>query len=192
MPVTDKYNAGLTHDEFICSSRRGAKLFISYAREDIEFVRSLRTALDDLGHQSWIDEKGIAPTANWLQRILQAIVECEYLIFVVSPSSVASEVCQLELGHAASLNKDLAPILLHPITTELPGELARFQWSDFSSQERFQQSLSELDAALRRDPEWLAEHARLLTAGDPTAALVRAASRRRGPRGRAMARRRRW
>lgn len=156
-------------------------IFVSYAREDASFAIAFGEALEKLGYQVWIDQKRLTPTADWLRRVLQAIVEAEFFCFVVSPDSVSSEICRLELGHAVSLNKPLVPVLLRPVE-QMPGEMAAYQWADFSVEAAFESSLQQLAAALRRDPEWLATHADLLAAatrwkdrGEPWSELLHGA-----------------
>lgn len=43
-----------------------ADVFISYAREDIEFVRGLHDALGK-ERKIWVDWEGIRPSAEWLR-----------------------------------------------------------------------------------------------------------------------------
>jgi WD40 repeat protein len=138
------------------------KVFISYSRHDVTFVEQLGEALQARGIDAWIDRREITPTADWLQRIVQGIVQSTFFVFAVSPQSVASEVCAVELHHAVELNKPLAPVIL--AEAAVPDVLQAVQWSDFRDPAAFDEALTSLEAALRRDPEWLAMHARLAAA----------------------------
>jgi hypothetical protein len=82
-----------------------ADVFISYAREDIEFVRRLHEALANQGRDTWVDWEGIPPRAEWLAEIRTAIDSAAGFVFVISPDSIASQVCAAELQHAAERNK---------------------------------------------------------------------------------------
>lgn len=160
---------------------RRIKVFISYSRHDAPFVEQLGAALQARGIDAWIDRREITATADWLQRIIQGIVQSTFFIFVVSPQSVASEVCAVELRHAVELNKPLVPVIL--AEAAVPDPLQKVQWSDFRDPAAFGASFNSLEAALRRDPEWLAVHARLAVAAAewqarkrPWAALLHGAS----------------
>jgi hypothetical protein len=69
------------------------EIFLSYARENKDFVRRLYEALSRTGHASWVDWEGIPPSAAWFQEITSAIEAAQAFVFVISPDSVASEVC---------------------------------------------------------------------------------------------------
>ena len=134
------------------------RVFISYAREDTEFVDLLVSALKERSIAAWLDRREIPPAADWLRRIIQGITEATFFIFVVSPHSVVSEICGVELRQAVALNKPLAPIIRH--AAPLPESLGADQWSDFTDGQAFLLAVDRLEAALRHDPEWLATHAR--------------------------------
>ena len=85
--------------------------FISYAREDSDFVAGrLLEALRGRGQQVWLD-LDITGGAKWRERVLRAIEACKALIFVISPASVASEACSQELDNAIALNKKVIPVV---------------------------------------------------------------------------------
>src|SRR5947209_5089856 len=75
-----------------------ADLFISYAREDQDFVRRLHRALSRRGKEGWVDWEGIPPTAAWMAEIRSAIGGADAFVFVLSPDSAESKVCGDELG----------------------------------------------------------------------------------------------
>jgi len=135
------------------------KAFISYARVDSAFVERLSKALAERGVEFWIDQRDIPPAADWLRRIVDGIVKSTFFVFVVSPESVESRVCGVELQQAVGLHKPLVPVLWRK--AEMPEALRSLQWCDFSGTHSFEEGVLKLDAALKHDPEWLAEHARL-------------------------------
>ena len=140
-----------------------ASIFISYSRKDSLFVSRLGADLEAGGYKVWIDRKNIHPTADWLETLLRGIAGSDFFAAVLSPDLLSSDICQVELNHASALRKTFVPILLRG-SGPLPQELARFQWVDFTDSLRFDASLAELSAALNQDPEWRANHTRLLTA----------------------------
>ena len=50
--------------------------FISYAREDTDFVRRLHEGLDERGHSAWVDWEGIPPSPEWMREIHAAERTC--------------------------------------------------------------------------------------------------------------------
>ena len=85
------------------------KVFISYSRKDNTFVRRLYDALRERGRKVWVDWEGIPPTDKWLVKIHSAIDEADAFLFVISPDSVSSDVCDIELNHAIKQHKRLVP-----------------------------------------------------------------------------------
>src|SRR4051794_10896550 len=84
--------------------------FLSYAREDSQFVIDrLRSALSAHGHIVWVDVD-IPGGANWRERVKRGIEACKALIFVISPDSVASKECRQELEDTILLNKLIIPV----------------------------------------------------------------------------------
>ena len=49
------------------------------------------------------------PTADWLAEIYRGIEATNPFLFVISPDSVASGVCTLEIEHAVKHNNRLVP-----------------------------------------------------------------------------------
>ena len=88
-----------------------SKLFISYSRVDLAFANELVTALEQSADfQILIDRIGIGHGEAWRERLGRLIVECDTLLFVLSPDSVASEVCAWEIGEARRLSKRIIPV----------------------------------------------------------------------------------
>src|SRR5262245_25353910 len=93
------------------------------------------------------------------------IAAADVMIFIVSPDSAASKVCDEEIAYARNLGKRIIPILRRPIDfAKAPPRLAalnvkiRFQEdADLG----FDASLAELCAALDVDVDWHREARRL-------------------------------
>src|SRR6266487_1121314 len=88
-----------------------ADIFISYSREDRIFVEKLYETLLIFDVTAWIDLKDIPPTAEFMQEIYLGIESANNFLFIVSPKSVTSEICNLEVAHAIENNKRVIPIL---------------------------------------------------------------------------------
>src|SRR5215510_8524017 len=87
------------------------QVFISYAREDNEFVRRIYDLLVETERDAWVDWEDIPLTADWLEEAYAGIEGANTFIFVISPASVRSGPCTLELEHALQSNKRLIPLL---------------------------------------------------------------------------------
>ena len=110
------------------------EIFISYSRQDLNFVRQLKASLNQSGIDPWIDFEDIWPLAKWEDELLIAIQSCHDFIFVISESSCASKYCEMELTEALKLNKRIIPISPSPINASLvPLALRGIQWINFSN-----------------------------------------------------------
>ena len=86
---------------------RPQEVFISYSRKDKEFVRRLDEVLKRRDREAWVDWEGIPPGDKWEKTIYGAIEASHTFIFVLTPDSIASEICGKEIAHAAANNKRL-------------------------------------------------------------------------------------
>lgn len=71
------------------------KVFISYSRVHVAFAEKLRSALVGRGFEAYLDKEDILAGERWRARIDGLILAADAIVFVMSPSSVASEICQL-------------------------------------------------------------------------------------------------
>lgn len=88
-------------------------VFISYSRLDKEFVGQLRNALVAESQDVWIDWEDIPPSRSWWDEIKKGIEGTNNFIIVLSPHSVASPVCHMEIEYARTLKKRIIPVLHH-------------------------------------------------------------------------------
>ncbi|GAC1467257.1 MAG: hypothetical protein PVS3B3_25970 [Ktedonobacteraceae bacterium] len=107
------------------------KLFISYSRDDKNFVYELVEKLrNEAGHYVWIDRE-ILGGQHWWDGILDNIETCECFILVLTPRYTASVNCDAELKYAFALNKEILPIRLKPCT--IPETLQTIQYINADS-----------------------------------------------------------
>ena len=138
-------------------------VFISYAREDKEFVGRLHRALERRQHSSWVDWEGIPPTAEWLSEIYGAIDAAEAYVFVLTPDSVASEVCGKELQHAIEQNKRLIPLVVREADSQaIPEPIRRLNWIFARDEDDFEAGMNTLIEAIDTDLDRVKAHTRLL------------------------------
>lgn len=121
------------------------EIFISYSRQNLDFVRQIREGFNKAGIDPWLDLEDIRPASQWQQEILIAVQACHNFIFILSPASCASEYCQWELQHALMHNKRIIPILAKPCDfNTIPYALRELNWLSFDKFEEGMQLLLEL------------------------------------------------
>lgn len=86
-------------------------VFISYSRLDREFVGKLREALLANEQEVWIDWEAIPPSQAWWSEIQKGIARANNFVVVLSPNSMASPICQMEIETARHLKKRIIPVL---------------------------------------------------------------------------------
>jgi WD40 repeat protein len=140
-----------------------ADIFISYAREDQDFVRRLQDALEAHNRKTWIDWKDIPLTAKWKEEVFSAIDQADSYAAVISPDFIDSKPCQEELDHAAHDNKRMVPLWHRDVADEeVPSDLAAHQYVFLRESDDFEDSFERLLKALDTDLEWVRFHTRLL------------------------------
>ncbi|MDJ0739579.1 MAG: TIR domain-containing protein [Gammaproteobacteria bacterium] len=139
-----------------------SKVFISYSRVDLAFTNELADALEASGDfDILIDRVGIGHGEAWRERLRRLIVECDTLVFVLSPDSVASDVCAWEIGEARRLSKRIIPVLWRAVDfSRVPDDLGAINAVPFDG-EHAVSGLPKLVSALNSDLAWLREHTRL-------------------------------
>lgn len=95
-----------------------AHVFISYSRKDAEFTEDLLAALEQHSFDVWLDREDIPKGAKWWQEICTGIESAEAFVFVISPDSLSSEVCNDEIKHATRHNKRIVPILRRDVNDQ--------------------------------------------------------------------------
>jgi WD40 repeat protein len=143
---------------------RPQEVFISYSRKDKEFVRQLDEELRRRDREAWVDWEGIPPGDTWEKTIYGAIESTHTFIFVLTPDSIASEVCGKEAAHAAANNKRLVPIVHRDIAADrVPKSLRELNWIFCRDSDDFAEATDTLIRAMDTDLKWVRAHTRLLT-----------------------------
>ncbi len=143
---------------------RPEEIFISYSRKDKEFVRRLHEALSRRDREAWVDWEDIRPTEEWMQAIYAAIEGADTFVFVLTPDSIASDVCGREIAHAGAHNKRMVPIVAQDVNADaVPEALAKLNWIFFRESDDFEKAADTLIGALDTDLNWVHAHTRLLT-----------------------------
>ena len=136
--------------------------FISYSRKNKVFVQQLAEAFQQAERDIWIDREGIAHGSDWWNEIEEGIQDSNCFIFIITPESIASEICDRELQHAIDFNKRLIPILRTDITGKIPDDLAKLDWIFFRDSENFEDAFSQLLDTIDSDLDRAKQHTKLL------------------------------
>jgi WD40 repeat protein len=139
-----------------------AKLFVSYSRKDSIAARKLIEAFKSMDQEVWVDWEAIPPAVDWLEQIFRGIEEADAFIFMLSPDSVASEVCKVEVGRAVLNNKRIIPIVLRDVNPrDTLEEIRKLNWTYIRESDSFEEGLAKVKTAIELDLDWLEEHRRL-------------------------------
>lgn len=123
------------------SSGTPVSVFISYSREDSSFVDRLEADLQARTFHTWVDRRRLEGGQDWLDKIQDAIEQCDVLLVVLSPPAVASEYVRMEYRQAR-LEKKLVIPLDYKACEKVPMDLNHIQWVNFRGE--YEQGLNEI------------------------------------------------
>ena len=104
-------------------------VLLSYSRDDLNFADQLEAALQSHKYDVAIDRQGISGGENWKARLGGLIRDADTVIFVLSPSSAASELCKWEVEEASRLGKRIIPVPCRPLgDTTVPPQLSALEY----------------------------------------------------------------
>jgi len=141
------------------------RIFVSYSRKDSAPARKLINAFAEMGYDVWVDWEDIPPAARWMDKIEEGIEKSDAFIFLISPDSIKSEVCNVELDHAADpkYNKRIIPIVLRDVPAKKTNNnIRQLNWIFMREEDDFEVGLKKFRDALELDFSWVAEHNKLL------------------------------
>jgi hypothetical protein len=127
-------------------SKRGY-VYVSYSREDGNFVDRLSKDLRAAGIEVWRDIEQISPGADWREALRKGIEGAEHYLYVASAHSIASPWVDHELGEFVRTGRRTIPLILDDVgLSELPDPLRGMQAISF--RDDYRRSLAELVASL--------------------------------------------
>lgn len=141
---------------------RKTRVFLSYSRKDIAFADRLVAALEARDIEVLIDRRDLPDFEDWKRELEDFIRASDTVVFVVSPHSLNSPVCQWELDQVATQNKRLAPVVLAKVPDDrIPESISRLNYIPFDPPNDFEIQAGRLAKALSTDIGWIREHTRL-------------------------------
>lgn len=140
-----------------------SQIFISYSRKDLAIAEKIIDALGDDDLEPWIDWKSIPKGETFEGEIKQGIEKAQVFLFLVSPDSVQSYWCNMEIEHAVNNGKRILPIVVRDTDVQfIHLEISRRNWILCrDEQDDFNKAIEETRNTIRTDYEWLKFHTRL-------------------------------
>jgi hypothetical protein len=143
-------------------------IFISYSRRDLDFAQRIVDALSEQHLDTWVDWKSIPKGEDWEQEIYRGIEQADAFLFLISPDSVKSQMCNKEIAHAIRNNKRILPILLREAKTgefserNIRTEIERLNWIFCrEGQDDFARAIETARTTIRTDYDWVRFHTML-------------------------------
>jgi nucleoside 2-deoxyribosyltransferase len=87
------------------------KIFISYAHQDVEWVRQFANRLADHRINVWLDSQSVVPGERFDQAIESGLRNSDVLVAVLAENYQASPNVLFELGAALGMHKPVIPIV---------------------------------------------------------------------------------
>lgn len=120
-----------------------ARLFVSHSSVNNAAAVALGKWLSEQGFDDvFLDidpDRGLVPGERWQEALKVATDRCEAVLFLVSPSWLASRWCLAEFLLAKSLHKRIFGLIIEPVPIErLPPEMtAEWQLCELVGEDRF-------------------------------------------------------
>ena len=134
-------------------------VFLSHSSKDKRFVRNLAAKLEQARIRVWLDEAELKIGQSLIERLREAIDSVDFLIVVLSKSSITSSWVQKEIEIAMNQEIKNRRIKVLPILkeyVELPGFLEGKLYIDFSHQSMRFKSTQKLIEHILTYERWLA------------------------------------
>lgn len=134
--------------------------FISYSRKDKDIASRIFQALKDKDLEIWIDWEDIPKGEEWEQEINRGIEGAEAFLYLTSPDSIKSKVCNQELEYAIANNKRILPVIIRdPEPGTVQDIVSKLNWIFCrDEQDDFSRAITEILEAFHTDYKWLKYH----------------------------------
>jgi hypothetical protein len=126
-------------------------IFISYARGDRSAVEVLARDLERTHQRVWMDDE-LTGGQRWWDTIIGQIRACDLFVFALSPESLKSRACRLELEYALALQRPLLPVQIRDVAiSTAPHAVADTQIVDYRERTP-ESSIALVSAVMHRPP----------------------------------------
>ena len=156
-------------------------LFISYSRDDREFVKQLYAAAKEREKEAWVDWQDIEIGEKFWDEIKKGIDGANSFVFVITPTSIEKaaekeQYCQREIDYAVNQGKRIIPLVWrdkflkderveHRLKNNIPTHrsLIEINWLEFS-ENNFSQCFDKLLMTASKDFTYVEIHTKLTIA----------------------------
>lgn len=124
-----------------------SSVFLCHSHADKEFAKLLAADLRASGHSVWIDEAEINVGDSLIEKIREGLDQVDYVAAILSSASTESEWVKKELEIASNREIEEKRVIVLPLLVEsvpLPGFLKGKFYADFTTEERYIESLQRL------------------------------------------------
>src|SRR5262247_2921516 len=94
------------------------KVFLSYSRLDLPLAERLRDQLIASGFEAYLDKHDILPGEPWQERLAKLIEISDTVVFLISPDSISSQICDWEVNEAERLSKRILPVIVRGVEAD--------------------------------------------------------------------------
>lgn len=136
------------------------KVFVHYSSADIEFADWLVAELTKLGYLTLSDRRDIEINHEvWIERLQDLVLDCDAIVFVVSPHSIRSDISSWVIDEAKGLGKRIVPLVLDPtVASSIPKQLAGLEAVPFYSNTDASDAMDSLAHVLDSNSSWSRQH----------------------------------
>ncbi len=119
------------------------QVFLSYARTDgAGAATRLREELSRSGFTVWQDTENMQGGQAWKEQLRTALRQVDAVLVLLTPSAVSSKYVTWEWEMAQMVEKPVIPLLI--IACDIPDELGRLHYHDFSAESGYTLGLMSL------------------------------------------------
>jgi hypothetical protein len=151
--ITTLVQCALELDEEDVIHHKYEGVFLSHTSDDKPFVRKLKKDLELHGvKRVWLDEAEIQIGDSLIGKIKEGLDKTRYIAVILSPRSIKSNWVQKELEIAVNKEIGSGEVVVLPIVIEdceIPTFLQGKLYADFSSTEKYEESLNKILRRLR-------------------------------------------
>nr|WP_294887067.1 TIR domain-containing protein [uncultured Limnobacter sp.] len=135
-------------------------IFISYAREDSQWVQAISTSLAERSIHAWVDTNALDYASLWQEEIEDAILRAQLVVVLVTPHFLDSLACRFEVERAERLRKRLMPVIDSRIEEhQIPAALSAYQWFKLDCDTDNAHTVAAwIERSIKLDPDWLKRH----------------------------------
>ena len=131
----------------------GLKIFISHSSRDRWIAQRLATDLQNLGLETFLDEKDLEAGDDLDSIIDTHLQRCDELLVLLSPSSVSSDWVLVEIGAAKALGKRIVPVLLHLGANDIPKPISKNVAIDLNKIEHYYEQVKQRARGIEPRPK---------------------------------------